>query len=448
MDKNNKSSRTAELQLTSLTPTKGKSGRTRILAYFDPRKDVVLQCDASQKGLGAALLHERQHISYSSRCLPSAEQNYVQIEKELRAVVFACERFHQYSSTCLGRPPSWAATCCVRPHYQCPYSCQRAHPFLWWAATCNVRTLLPGPEGVRSWQVLLYTYGRDITVQSDHKPLEAITNKPLACAPPRLQRMLLRLQRYNVKVVYVPGKQIPLADTPSRIFLKTKSMLPRDDLEDSARVHETWPPVNSAKKLESSRSFRPPSLMHESKRSELQCNMTSPWLLEHSRWTRNRRPWIVTTSHQGLRIVIPFERCEEILQQLCFVLVMLYTGLASTQISRCSSQDARHGRNTCGHHKRSPWWIDRDHSRWWTWICSSAMARTICLVLLQLLHRSREALLNPCIIHHHEDENNPCKTWYTGTGVLRQWAAVFLHGICKIFKHTRIRPLDIHSRMG
>ena len=31
-----------------------------------------------------------------------------------------------------------------------------AHPSLWWTATCHVRTLLPGPEGVRSWQVLLY----------------------------------------------------------------------------------------------------------------------------------------------------------------------------------------------------------------------------------------------------------------------------------------------------
>ena len=31
-----------------------------------------------------------------------------------------------------------------------------AHPSLSRAATCNVRTLLPGPEGVRSWQVLLY----------------------------------------------------------------------------------------------------------------------------------------------------------------------------------------------------------------------------------------------------------------------------------------------------
>ena len=47
--------------------------------------------------------------------------------------------------------------------------------------------------------------------------------------------------------------------------------------------------------------------------------------------------------------------------------------------------------------------------------------------LLQPLHRSREALLNPCIIHHHEDERNPGQTRYTRTGIFRQWAAVFLH---------------------
>ena len=68
-----------------------------VLAYFDPQKDVVLQCDASQKGLGAALLQEQHPISYASRCMTSAEQNSAQIEKELLAVVFACERFHQYT---------------------------------------------------------------------------------------------------------------------------------------------------------------------------------------------------------------------------------------------------------------------------------------------------------------------------------------------------------------
>ena len=68
-----------------------------VLTYFDPQNDVVLQCNVSQKGLGAALLQERQTIAYASRCMPSAEHNYAHVEKELLAVVFVCERFHQYA---------------------------------------------------------------------------------------------------------------------------------------------------------------------------------------------------------------------------------------------------------------------------------------------------------------------------------------------------------------
>ncbi|XP_060078694.1 uncharacterized protein LOC132558179 [Ylistrum balloti] len=43
--------------------------------------------------------------------------------------------------------------------------------------------------------------------------------KPLYVAPPQLQRMLLQLQKYDLYVQHVPGKQIPLADTLSRKFL-------------------------------------------------------------------------------------------------------------------------------------------------------------------------------------------------------------------------------------
>ena len=75
------------------------------------------------------------------------------------------------------------------------------------------------------------------TISSIRKTLEAITNKPLACAPSRLQRMLLRHQGYTVTIAYVPGKQIPLADTLSLIFMKNNPKLPRDDLGDSVRVY-------------------------------------------------------------------------------------------------------------------------------------------------------------------------------------------------------------------
>ena len=52
---------------------------------------------------------------------------------------------------------------CIQYQYRwwwCSVKCRpitfgAAHPSLRWAATCHVRTLLPGPEGVRSWQVLL-----------------------------------------------------------------------------------------------------------------------------------------------------------------------------------------------------------------------------------------------------------------------------------------------------
>ena len=43
-----------------------------------------------------------------------------------------------------------------------------------------------------------------------------ITKKPIHAAPPRLQRMLLQLQRYIYTLVYKPGKEIILANRLSR----------------------------------------------------------------------------------------------------------------------------------------------------------------------------------------------------------------------------------------
>ena len=60
------------------------------------QEEVTLQCDALQSGLGAAMMQNGQPVAYASRALTSAETRYAQIEKELLAVVFACDHFDAY----------------------------------------------------------------------------------------------------------------------------------------------------------------------------------------------------------------------------------------------------------------------------------------------------------------------------------------------------------------
>ena len=97
---------------------------TKPLRYYDQRKPVTVQADASQRGLGACLLQDGQPIAYASKSLMDTETRYANIERELLAIVFTCQRFNTYM---LGRP---------------------------------------------------------FTVESDHKPLEMIHQKSLASAPP------------------------------------------------------------------------------------------------------------------------------------------------------------------------------------------------------------------------------------------------------------------------
>ena len=61
-----------------------------------------------------------------------------------------------------------------------------------------------------------YIYGKNIHVESDHKPLENIKKKQLSNASPRLQIMLLRLQKYDIRLTHKAGKLMILADTLSR----------------------------------------------------------------------------------------------------------------------------------------------------------------------------------------------------------------------------------------
>ena len=59
-------------------------------------KLTTIQCDTSTKGLGAILLQEGHPIMSVSRSLTKAEKNYLALELECLAIVFACQKFHHY----------------------------------------------------------------------------------------------------------------------------------------------------------------------------------------------------------------------------------------------------------------------------------------------------------------------------------------------------------------
>ena len=71
---------------------------------------------------------------------------------------------------------------------------------------------------------------RYVTVESDHKPMEAIVKKQLSAALPRLQKMLLQLQKYTFTLAYKPGKEMLLADILSCAYLHDKPA--SDDLKE------------------------------------------------------------------------------------------------------------------------------------------------------------------------------------------------------------------------
>ena len=65
---------------------------------------------------------------------------------------------------------------------------------------------------------------RPVKIETYHKPLESIFKKRLIGAPKRLQRMMLRLQKYDLKVTYKKGYEMYLADTLSRAFVQSSAV--------------------------------------------------------------------------------------------------------------------------------------------------------------------------------------------------------------------------------
>lgn len=58
------------------------------LSYYDPKKDLTLENDASEYGLGSVLSQEGRPLAFASRSLSDTEKRYAQIEKEMLAIVY------------------------------------------------------------------------------------------------------------------------------------------------------------------------------------------------------------------------------------------------------------------------------------------------------------------------------------------------------------------------
>lgn len=78
-----------------------------------------------------------------------------------------------------------------------------------------------------------YDYGRSAILETDHKPLIAISKKPLGEVPLRIQRLMLRLQKYNLAFEFKLGKHLVVADTLSRASLSNS----KSSTETEVQIH-------------------------------------------------------------------------------------------------------------------------------------------------------------------------------------------------------------------
>ena len=170
-----------------------------VLRYYSVVDPVTLQCDSSDFGLGATLLQCGQPVAFASRALSPVEQRYAQIEKEMLSIVFGCERFRQYI-------------------------CGR----------------------------------KIIQIHTDHKPLEMIFQKPLMMTPKRLQSMRLRLQDYSLKVTYIPGRDMHIADflsraplplQPSEVTQSPECVFKATKLKHESEINHDFEEVNATEFL-------------------------------------------------------------------------------------------------------------------------------------------------------------------------------------------------------
>lgn len=86
---------------TAFDTLKEELSRQTLLTRFDPKKQLVMACDASPYGVGAILSHREDDnsetpIAYASRTLSDAESNYAQTHREALSIMFGLKKFSKY----------------------------------------------------------------------------------------------------------------------------------------------------------------------------------------------------------------------------------------------------------------------------------------------------------------------------------------------------------------
>lgn len=61
-----------------------------LLKYYNPTEELTVQCDASEKGLGAAHMQNRQPIAFASHALTDPETRYALSDREGNASCSVC----------------------------------------------------------------------------------------------------------------------------------------------------------------------------------------------------------------------------------------------------------------------------------------------------------------------------------------------------------------------
>ncbi|XP_065320533.1 uncharacterized protein LOC135928107 [Gordionus sp. m RMFG-2023] len=152
------------------------------LTPYNAKLPLIMECDASDTGLGAVLLHKvsqngEKPIAFASRTLLQSEKHYAPIDKEARALLFGIEKFHNF------------------------------------------------------------IYGRKFILRTDYKPLERLFGEKRdlpKISNNRLTRWAWKMVAYDFSVEYRSGRENVIADALSRLPLH--DIIPNRDTKHALAI--------------------------------------------------------------------------------------------------------------------------------------------------------------------------------------------------------------------